>query len=267
MDAKAPSIGSLLRDWRQRRRLSQLDLAVEAEVSQRHLSFLEAGRSMPSREMVLKLAACLDVPLRQRNQMLVAAGFAPNYAERRLDDPRLQPALDAVRQVLKGHEPNPAIAVDRAWTMIMANDAIAPFLAAVADPALLAPPVNVLRLALHPDGMASRIENLDQWRHHLLERLRQQIDATADPVIAELEAELSAYPAPRRSGAPRFDPAAAAVAVPLRIRMPDATLSFISTITVFGTPLDVTLSEVAVESFFAADEQTAAYLRTAARKA
>ena len=215
--------------------------------------------------MVLRLADCLEVPLRQRNRMLVAAGFAPVYGERGLDDPDLGVAMDAVRLVLKGHEPYPAIAIDRSWNMIMANDAIGPFLDAVEDTALLSPPVNVLRLALHPKGMAPRIENLDQWRTHLLERLRNQIHATADASLDALEKELSAYPGRRRGPSTPFDPASAAVAVPLRMRMGDAMLSFISTTTVFGTPTDVTLSELAIESFFPADEATGAFLAAARR--
>ena len=265
MDTQPVSPGSLIREWRQRRRLSQLDLALEAEISQRHLSFLEGGRSRPSRDMVLRLADCLDVPLRQRNRMLMAAGFAPIYGQRGLDDPELGPAMDAVRLVLKGHEPFPAIAIDRGWNMIMANDAIGPFLEGIDDPQLLSPPVNVLRLALHPGGMAPRIENLDQWRQHLLERLRQQIHATADTSLDALEKELSSYPAHRRGPPARFDPASAAVAVPLRMRIGDTVLSFISTTTVFGTPTDVTLSELAIESFFPADETTSAFL-TASRR-
>jgi len=266
MDIVPVTTGSLIRDWRQRRRMSQLDLALDAEISQRHLSFLESGRSRPSREMVLRLAERLDVPLRQRNQMLVSSGFAPSYGERKLDDPGLKPALDAVQTVLTGHEPFPAIAIDRSWNMLLANDAIGPFLEGIEDPELLAPPVNVLRLALHPKGMAPRIENIDQWRTHLLERLRQQIDATGDPTLASLETELSAYPGRRRGPVMPFDPVSAAVAVPLRIRMGEQMLSFISTTTVFGTPLDVTLSELAVESFFPADAATGEALRAFAAR-
>ena len=261
MDAKSTTIGTLLRDWRGRRRMSQLDLALDAEISQRHLSFLESGRSQPSRDMVLRLAERLDVPLRQRNQMLMAAGFAPTYGERGLDDPGLRMAMDTVQLVLKGHEPFPAIALDRGWNMVLSNDAIAPFLDGIEEPALLTPPINVLRLALHPSGMAPRIENLDQWRIHLLERLRHQVDTTGDTALAELERELSSYPGRRRGPSQPFDPAAAAVAVPLRIRTGDQVLSFISTTTVFGTPLDVTLSELAIESFFPADEATGEALR------
>lgn len=255
-------VGSLLRDWRTRRRMSQLDLATEAEISQRHLSFVESGRSHPSREMVLHLAERLDVPLRQRNQLLMAAGFAPSFPERSVTDPALTPAMTAIRQVLKGHEPNPALAVDRHWNLIEANAAIAPFLQGIEEPSLLQPPLNVLRLSLHPKGMAPRIVNLAEWRTHLIERLKRQNDAVADPVLAELEHELLTYPSGPRVSTP-VHPDQAAIAHPLKLRMQGTILSFISTITVFGTALDITLSEIAIESFFPADEETAAFLRQA----
>ncbi|SUU91039.1 transcriptional regulator with XRE-family HTH domain [Aminobacter aminovorans] len=253
------SIGDLIREWRTRRRMSQLDLAMEAEISQRHLSFMESGRSAPSRDMVLHLAEQLEIPLRQRNQMLLAAGYAPSFSEKPLDHPSLAPAMEAVRMVLKGHEPYPAIAVDRHWNLIEGNAALGPMLAGV-DAALLEPPVNVLRLSLHPKGVAPRIVNLHEWRSHLLERLKHQNDTAGDPVLKALEQELLTYPDGPRTGRPmQADPLA--IAHPLRLRVGDDVLSFISTITVFGTPLDVTLSEIAIESFFPADEETAARLR------
>jgi len=252
-DSSAP--GALLREWRTRRRMSQLDLALEADISQRHLSFMESGRSKPSRDMVLHLANCLDVPLRQRNQLLLAAGFAPAYGERDTADPSLRPAMEAVRMVLKGHEPYPAIAVDRRWNLIEGNAAIGPFLADIADPSLLAPPVNVLRLSLHPQGLAPHIVNLAEWRDHLLHRLRRQTELDADPAMARLEAELRTYPAGPRTQRP-VPHDFSAVAHPMRLRFGGAVLSFISTITVFGTALDITLSELAIESFFPADEET-----------
>src|SRR5512134_3657524 len=184
--------GAHLRHWRQHRRLSQLDLAQEAEISTRHLSFVETGRSVPSREMVLRLAERLDVPLRERNAMLTAAGYAPMYRERPLDDPALSAARRAVDLVLKGHEPYPALAVDRHWNLLAHNRAVAPFLAG-ASPVLLAPPVNVLRLSLHPEGLAPRIANLAQWRAHLLARLHQQVAASADRTLAALLEELAGY--------------------------------------------------------------------------
>lgn len=254
------SIGPLIREWRGRRRMSQLDLAVEADVSQRHLSFVESGRAAPSRDMVLRLAEHLTVPLRQRNQLLVAAGFAPSFSERKIGDPELEPAMAAVRQVLKGHEPNLAIAVDRHWNLIEGNAAMPPFLEGIEDASLLQPPINVLRLTLHPRGLAPRIVNLREWRDHLLLRLHRQNDAAADPELAALEEELAGYPAgPRTSEA--LHPDTALIAHPLRIRMGDAVLTFISTISVFGTALDITLSEIAIESFFPADAETAAYLK------
>lgn len=253
-------IGPLLREWRQHRRMSQLHLALEADISQRHLSFVESGRSTPSREMVLNLADSLSLPLRQRNRLLLAAGYAPSFAERSLDDPALKPAMDAVRLVLERHAPNPAIAVDRHWTMVAANGAIAPFLEGIEDQSLLEPPVNVLRLSLHPQGLARRIINFDAWRAHVLERLRQLNDQFADPELTALENELAAYPGRRGSTQARGDESGA-IAVPLRLRLGDEELSFITTTTVFGTPLDVTLSELAIESFFPTDKATADYLR------
>ena len=253
-------VGAMIREWRQRRRMSQLDLALEAEISQRHLSFMESGRAKPSREMVLRLAEHMAVPLRQRNHLLVAAGFAPTYGERGLDDPGFRPALAAVELVLRGHEPYPAIAVDRNWNMVLANAAAAPFLDGIEEPSLLSPPVNVLRLALHPRGLAPRIANLGEWRAHLIGRLRRQIDATADPGLAALERELSSYPGQPVGAASGCDPASQ-IAVPMRVRMNGQALSFISTVTVFGTPLDVTLSELAIESFFPADAATGEFLR------
>ena len=260
MNIMQTGAGTLIREWRQRRRISQLSLALEAEISQRHLSFVESGRSAPSREMVLRLADQLSVPLRQRDRLLVAAGFAPIYGERALEDPALKPALTVVEMVLKAHEPYPAIAVDKGWNMVLANAAIAPLLKGVEEPALLSPPVNVLRLSLHPKGLAPFIANFDEWRTHLIERLRIQIDATADPALETLEKELSAYPGRPRANPQPYD-VAANIAVPLRVRIDGELLSFISTITVFGSPLDATLSELAVESFFPADVETGEILR------
>ena len=256
----SPTAGSLLREWRQRRRLSQLGLALEADISQRHLSFVESGRAAPSRDMVIRLSETLSVPLRQRNHILAAAGFAPVFPERAIEDARFRPALEAIRTVLKGHEPYPALAVDRHWNMVASNASIAPLLEGIPNRQLLEPPVNVLRLALHPEGLAPRIVNLSEWRAHLIGRIRQQIEAVADAGLAELERELSSYPGPRPAGPHHHDPASD-IAVPMRLRVGDDILSFISTVTVFGTPLDVTLSELAIESFFPADAETAERLR------
>src|SRR6185312_1592198 len=210
-------VGEHLREWRQRRHLSQLDLAVEAEISSRHLSFVETGRALPSREMVLHLAEQLEIPLRERNVLLVAAGFAPVFVERSLDDPALQAARKAVDLVLAGHEPYPALAVDRHWTLVAANRAVGRLIGG-ADASLLQPPVNVLRLSLHPKGLAPRIANLPEWRAHLLARLRRQVEVSADPVLAELMRELSAYPVPTisRSGRPPTGREFAGVLIPVQ---------------------------------------------------
>jgi len=237
--------------------MSQLDFALDAEISQKHLSFIETGRSLPSRDMVVRLAEVLDVPFRDRNAMLVAAGYAPVYPARDLDDRSLAPARAAIELLLAGHEPFPALAIDRHWTMLSANGPALAFLALVSEPALLAPPLNVLRLTLHPGGLAPVIANLGEWRHHLLERLRRQIRATADPGLVALLSELEAYPVAAASPSPiREDAGIGDVFVPLRLHTTGGLLSFFSTTTVFGTPVDITLSEIAIESFFPADQAT-----------
>ena len=258
MNAIRP-VGEQLRDWRQRRRLTQLDLAGMAEISTRHVSFIETGRSLPSRAMLLRLADRLDVPLRERNQLMTAAGLAPMYAQRSLDDPALHEAREAIQLVLHGHEPYPALAIDRHWNLLAANRAVERML--VGMPAeLLQPPVNVLRLSLHPQGLAPLIVNQAQWRAHLLHRLRHQADATGDPVLSELHDELAAYPC---ADADQVElPSTLSVAIPLRLRSADGgEHAYISTTTVFGTPLDVTLAELAIEAFFPADAATAQALR------
>jgi transcriptional regulator with XRE-family HTH domain len=250
-------VGPLLRDWRQRRRLSQLDLALEAGVSTRHLSFVETGRSRPSPEMVLTLADQLEVPLRERNQLLLAAGYAPQYGARSLDDPELLHIRDALGKLLAGHEPYPAFAVDRHWNMQMSNSALGPLLDGVAD-ALLMPPVNCMRVALHPDGLAPRIINLGDWRGHLLHRLARELQLSGDPELEELQEELFSYPGPVSDTAPD----ATAIMVELHLAAPDGgELRFFSTITTFGTSSDVTVSELSVEAFFPADDETARRLR------
>lgn len=263
MDQILNPVGDLIREWRSRRRMSQLDLASETEISQRHLSFLESGRAAPSRDMVMRLAAGLDVPLRQRNRLLLAAGFAPQYSERPLADPTLAPAMNTVNMVLRGHEPCPALAVDRHWNMVAANASIAPLLRDVRDIALLRPPINVLRLSLHPEGLAPQIVNLAEWKAHLIERLRKQNETFGDPVLEELEAELRGYPG-GLSQTRIVHNEGTAIAHMMRLRLGDTVMSFISTTTVFGTPLDVTLSELAIESFFPVDEATRAALQTLA---
>jgi transcriptional regulator with XRE-family HTH domain len=255
-------VGHLLRAWRQRRRMSQLELALEAEISSKHLSFLETGRSTPSREMLLRLVEHLAVPLREQNIMLIAAGYAPVFPERPLDGPELQQARQAVDLVLAGHEPYPALAIDRHWIQVAANRAIPPLLAG-ADPALLHPPINVIRLSLHPAGLAPRIANYAAWRAHLLARLRRQVDVSADPVLVDLLREAAAYPAPTGPHTRTHTPlhSGSAVAVPLQLRTEVGELAFISTTTIFGTPIDITVAELAIESFFPADAATAEAMR------
>lgn len=251
-------VGDLLRDWRRRRRMTQLDLALEAGVSARHLSFVETGRSRPSAEMVLQLAEQLDVPLRDRNALLLAAGYAPAYGQRGLDEPEMGPVREALDQVLEGHEPYPAVVVDRHWGMVAGNSAVALLTEGVA-PEVLEPPINVLRVSLHPDGVAPRIVNLPEWRAHLLDRLGRQAVSTGDPALASLYDELSELPGGGAHAGLDFE--AGAIAVPLRLRVGDAVLAFISTMTTFGTATDITVAELSIESFFPADAPTAAAVR------
>jgi transcriptional regulator with XRE-family HTH domain len=260
--APEPTVGPLLRDWRRRRRLTQMELALDAGVSTRHLSFVETGRSRPSSNLVLALAEQLEVPLRERNELLVAAGYAPRYADRGLDDPALAEIREAVGRVLAGHEPYPAIAVDRHWDLVASNEALGPLLEGVAEH-LLVPPVNTIRLALHPDGVAPRIVNLAEYRADLLGRMEREHRVTGDPRLGELLEEMRAYPAPPAPA----EPAHPAVTVQLRLRPPAGRdgpeLVFFSTVTTFGTVADVTVSELAVEAFFPADPETARALRAA----
>jgi transcriptional regulator with XRE-family HTH domain len=262
LNGTARPVGPLLRDWRQRRRLSQLELASQAEVSSRHLSFVETGRAKPSREMVLHLCEQLDVPLRERNALLIAAGFAPVYRRTDLDAPEMASVREAIDQVLEGHEPYPAVVIDRRWNLVAGNDAVAVFINDV-DPGLLEPPMNVLRLTMHARGLSKRIVNFAEYRHHLLTRLRREAMITGDDGLTALHAELMAYPAPH-------DVMAAdsplPVVMPLRLRTENGELSFFSTIATFGTAVDITIEELAIEAFFPADEATADYLRSTLRK-
>lgn len=256
-----PPFGDLLRAWRERRRVSQLDLAGEAGTSARHLSFIETGRANPSREMVLQLAKHLEIPLREQNELLLAAGYAPVFPQRSLGDLALQPIKETIELILTGHEPFPALALDRHWNVVAMNRAVPPLLEGVAS-ALLEPPVNVLRLSLHPEGLAPRILNLAQWRAHLLEKLARQFRLTSDPTLKALDDELSAYfdlPPPLPPHLQDY----AGVAVPLQLVAHGAALSLISATTIFGTPVDVTVSELALETFFPADAETAEVLRNA----
>ena len=270
-------VGALLREWRERRRLSQLGLAVDAGVSARHVSFVENGRARPSPEMVLHLAERLEVPLRDRNQLLLSAGYAPAYGQRTLDDAEMRPVREAIGLVLGGHEPYPVLVVDQHWNMVAANRGVAALTEGVAAE-LMEEPVNVLRVALHPKGLAPRIVNLTEWRTHLLERLDRQIAATSDPVLVAMRDELVEYPATDASGnghdghgagANGADASAATdgaqlardIVVCLRLRAGDGELTFFSTVATFGTAIDITISELAIESFFPADRATAEYLQ------
>ncbi|MBB4932980.1 transcriptional regulator with XRE-family HTH domain [Lipingzhangella halophila] len=254
--AQDQPVGALLREWRKHRGLSQLDLAIQAEVSTRHVSFVETGRTLPSRSMVLHLAKHLRVPLRQRNRLLVAAGYAPVYQERPLDGPDLAMARETIQQVLHGHEPYPALALDRRWNILLSNAAAGVFLEG-ADPALLGPPVNMMLLGLHPDGLAPRLLNLPEIRGYLLPRLAQQVHRSGDPDLSQLYEELLSYGPPVEPA----DPDPAAVALTIRIDHHGTELRLFSTVTTFGTAFDITLSEIAMESYFPADEATAAFLR------
>jgi transcriptional regulator with XRE-family HTH domain len=260
--ASAVGFGPRLRHWRQQRGISQLALGLQSNVSARHLSWLETGKAQPSRAMVLRLATQLGVPLDERNQWLVAAGHAPAWPRRTLDDPALAMALQTVRRLLAAHEPFPALAVDRHWQMLAHNRAVAQLLQGV-GPSLLQPPVNVVRLCLHPQGLAPMIVNRRPWLAHLLSRLQPPPgvvpDALQQALIDEVRAALGAGP-----GAHDEDPAdepGGGLVLPLHLRTPFGDLHLIGTITVFGTPQDVLLSELAIESFFPADEATAALLR------
>jgi transcriptional regulator with XRE-family HTH domain len=256
MARAATAIGDHLREWRLRRRMSQMDLAGEAEVSTRHLSFVETGRSTPSRDMVLRLAEQLEVPVRERNVLLVAAGYAPMFPERALDAPELSTARQAIELLLDAQKPYPAFALDRRSNIVASNRALPQMYVGCAE-ALLTPPVNVVRLSLHPQGLAPRIVNLPEWRAHMLSRLKRQIELTADPVLIDLLAEVQAYgPAgapPRAEAHPHGD-----MVIPLRVRIGEEVVSFFSTTMVFGTAVEVTLSEMALECLFPADAETAA---------
>jgi transcriptional regulator with XRE-family HTH domain len=254
MNDAQQTVGSLLKSWRERRRKSQLELALDAEISTRHLSFVETGRAKPSREMILLLAENLQIPLRKRNKILLTAGYAPIFSEKTLDDVSLSAVREAIDLILQGHEPFPALAVDRHWNMVAANR-IVPILLEGISPKLLENPINVLRLSLHAEGLAPKIVNFQQWRNHVLKRLRKQADDSADEGLEKLFNELSGYKfnVGRRENPSNSTPE---IVVPLRLETKFGLLSFISTTTVFGTPIDVTVSEIALETFFPADEKT-----------
>jgi transcriptional regulator with XRE-family HTH domain len=253
------SVGHMLRDWRVRRRMSQLELATAAGISSRHLSFVETGRARPSREMVLHLAEYLDIPLRERNPLLIAAGYAPSYQATDLAAPEMQAVRAAIDRLLDGHEPYPAILIDRRWELVASNAAAMILVEGVA-PELLEPPINVLRATLHPEGLAPRIANLGQWIDHILGSLRRQVAITGDDDLRALEDELAGYAEDMGVSADAAREAPGEVAIPMRLRTPSGELAFITMIATFGTALDITLSELSIETFLPADTATAELL-------
>ncbi|MGH8998107.1 MAG: helix-turn-helix domain-containing protein [Acidimicrobiia bacterium] len=259
--ATASSFGELLRGWRMRRRLSQLQLAVDAEISSRHLSFLETGRAKPSREMVIHLAEHLDVPLRERNPLLLAAGFAPAYDQRPLAAPEMDSVRQAIELVLAAHEPYPAIVVDRYWNLVLANPTV-PLLIEGLPAELLTPPVNVYRLSFHPDGLPRRMANFAEYATHFLGRLRHDVAVSGDPQLSALLAEVEAYPTVDEVAA--VTPSRSSVVLPMRLLHPTGELALFSTVATFGTPVDITVSELAIETFFPADTHTAQFFQNAA---
>jgi transcriptional regulator with XRE-family HTH domain len=253
--------GELLREWRNRRRMSQLDLALEANVSARHLSFVETGRAQASCELLLSLAEHLEIPLREQNALLLAGGYAPVFSETPLDTEEMRPVRRALKAILAGHEPYPAIIVDRQWEVVASNEPAQVILREGVSEELLAPPANALRITLHPDGLAPHILNFSEWSAHLITRFHRQTLLSQDPALAELEQELLGYPGVEPSSG--ISEPAEMVFVALRLQRPsDGTvLSMFSTLATFGTALDITLEELSIESFFSADEDTEAYFR------
>jgi transcriptional regulator with XRE-family HTH domain len=253
------SIGPVLREWRERRRLTQMELALGAGISTRHLSFVETGRSQPGREIALRILKQLDVPFREQNRLLLASGHAPAFPERSLDDPELSPVREALDQILSSHEPFPAVVVDRHWNLIAANSPMLALAERVAiDPALLEPPINILRLGFHPRGLSPVILNLGHWRAHFCQRLERQIAVTGDPDLTALLDEIVGYPIPDDDQDPGPDPEARAMLGPVRFRPPDGgELSFFGMFATFDTPFEVTTSELAMELLFPADQATA----------
>lgn len=256
VEGMAEHAGVLIRNWRQRRHVSQLDLAHRAGVSTRHVSFIETGRSSPSSAMILRLCEHLAVPLRDQNKLLLAAGFAPAHPEHGMADPPMAQASQAIDQILNGHNPFPALVIDQGWDLVAANEGVYRMLDGLpAD--VLEPPVNVLRLSLDPRGLAPRIVNLAQWHEHLVARLERELDASADPRLAELLAEVGPAPQPQANSTGTAEPS---LVVPLQLRVGDDVWSLLSTTTVFGTPREVTLSELAIEAFYPADDETRALM-------
>ncbi|MFF6986797.1 helix-turn-helix domain-containing protein [Streptomyces sp. NPDC010273] len=263
--AAAPAgrgVGPLLRAWRERRRVSQLELALRADSSARHISFVETGRSRPSEEMVLRLAEHLDVPVRERNSLLLAAGYAPRYPETPLDDPALGALREGLERLIQGYEPYPALVVDAVYTVVAANRGITMLLDGVPE-SLLQPPLNAMRLTLHPEGMAPRIRNLGEWRGHLLTQMERQIALRRSEPLRALYEEVAAYPAPEADNdGEQLADSVPYFALPMRIEHDGRVLSFVSSISTFNTPMDVTVSELAIETFLPADPATAKYLHS-----
>ena len=260
-----PEVGVLLRQWRERRRVTQLELALDVGISARHLSFVETGRSKPGREMLLGVLEQLKVPFREQNHLLLAAGHAPAYPERAFDDPELSPVRDALDVILSGHEPYPAIAVDRLWNMVAANDAMLALSGFVEiDPVLLEPPINVMRVGLHPRGFGQLFVNLGDWHAHWLKQLERQLAATGDEQLAALIEEISAYPVPEPENDAGTEMTGSEMLGPVRVRTPDGRrLSFFGMFASFDTPFEVTTSELAIELLFPADRKTAETLEEA----
>ncbi|RYJ29463.1 Cro/CI-family transcriptional regulator [Streptomyces sp. L-9-10] len=271
--AAEPGVGPLLRDWRKRRRVSQLELSIRADSSARHISFIETGRARPSEEMVLRLADRLDVPVRERNTLLLAAGYAPRFTETALDDPAMDAVREGLDRLLRGYEPYPAVVVDGTYTVVAANQGVAMLLEGVPEK-LLAPPLNSMRLTLHPEGLAPRIRNLREWRGHLLDQMERQLALHRSPALRAVYDEVAAYPPPG-SGAWQDEPpaedasalrsvAGPSFALPMIIEHDGRVLSFLSSISTFNTPMDVTVAELAIETFVPADPATVAYLTSRA---
>ncbi|MDI3101512.1 MULTISPECIES: helix-turn-helix domain-containing protein [Streptomyces] len=257
----AQGVGPLLRAWRERRRVSQLELALRADSSARHISFIETGRSRPSEEMVLRLAEHLDVPVRERNALLLAAGYAPHYPETPLDDPALDALREGMERLIRGYEPYPALVVDATYRVLAANRGILMLLDGLPEH-LLQPPVNAMRLTLHPEGLAPRVRNLREWRGHLLEQMRRQIALHRSEPLRALYEEVAAYPVPESGAGEEPAEPVPYFALPMQIEHEGRTLSFISSISTFNTPMDVTVAELAIETLLPADPATVKYLHT-----
>ncbi|MDN0198434.1 helix-turn-helix transcriptional regulator [Streptomyces sp. S.PNR 29] len=259
--ATTQRVGPLLRAWREQRRVSQLELALRADSSSRHISFIETGRSRPSEEMVLRLAEHLDVPVRERNALLLAAGYAPRYPETPLDDPALGALREGMERLIQGYEPYPALVVDATYRVVAANRGIMMLLDGMPE-SLLEPPLNAMRLTLHPQGLAPRIRNLREWRGHLLAQMERQIALHRSEALRALYEEVAAYPVPESAPGEEPDEPVPYFALPMQIEHEGRTLSFISSISTFNTPMDVTVAELAIETFLPADPATVKYLQS-----